>query len=80
MTNACQQHRLTRFTEQVCAVVTPSGEPPTLEDLRDHLKDAGVNDWFWPERLELVETMPRTVTGKIRKVELRERFGAASSG
>ncbi|NUT11744.1 MAG: AMP-binding protein [Nonomuraea sp.] len=68
------------LVEQVCAVVTPSGEPPTLEDLRDHLKDAGVNDWFWPERLEVVEAMPRTVTGKIRKVELRERFGAASSG
>ncbi|MFI6182268.1 AMP-binding protein [Nonomuraea sp. NPDC051191] len=66
------------LVEQVCAVVTPSGEPPTLEDLRAYLKDAGVNDWFWPERLEVVEEMPRTVTGKIRKVELRERFGVAS--
>lgn len=61
--------------EQVCAVVTPSGTPPTLEALRDHLRDAGVSDWFWPERLELVEAMPRTITGKIRKVELRERYG-----
>jgi cyclohexanecarboxylate-CoA ligase len=63
--------------ELVCAVVTPSGEPPTLEDLRTYLEDAGVNAWFWPQRLELVEAMPRTVTGKIRKVELRERFGGA---
>ncbi|MFG1684337.1 AMP-binding protein [Nonomuraea sp. NPDC049269] len=68
-----------KLVELVCAVVTPSGEPPTLEDLRTHLEDAGVNSWFWPERLELVEAMPRTLTGKIRKVELRERFGAASS-
>jgi cyclohexanecarboxylate-CoA ligase len=68
-----------KLIELVCAVVTPTGEPPTLEDLRTHLKDAGVNSWFWPERLEVVEAMPRTVTGKIRKVELRERFGAASS-
>jgi cyclohexanecarboxylate-CoA ligase len=63
--------------ELVCAVVTPSGEPPTLEDLRTYLEEAGVNAWFWPQRLELVEAMPRTVTGKIRKVELRERFGGA---
>lgn len=61
--------------EQVCAVVTASGVAPTLAGLRDHLRDAGVSDWFWPERLELVEAMPRTVTGKIRKVELRERYG-----
>ncbi|MEQ4719543.1 AMP-binding protein [Nonomuraea sp. B19D2] len=66
------------LVELVCAVVTPTGEPPTLEDLRTYMKDAGVNEWFWPERLELVDAMPRTVTGKIRKVELRERFGAAS--
>ncbi|MFI9594919.1 AMP-binding protein [Nonomuraea sp. NPDC052265] len=66
------------LVEQVCAVVAPAGEPPTLEGLRAYLKDAGVNDWFWPERLEVVEEMPRTVTGKIRKVELRERFGVAS--
>lgn len=67
-----------RLTELVCAVVTPSGEPPTLEDLRTYMKEAGVNDSFWPERLELIDTMPRTATGKIRKVELRERFGVAS--
>ncbi|MFI7633115.1 AMP-binding protein [Nonomuraea sp. NPDC049400] len=66
------------LVELVCAVVAPTGEPPTLEDLRTYMKDAGVNEWFWPERLELVDAMPRTVTGKIRKVELRERFGAAS--
>ncbi|MFI6601485.1 AMP-binding protein [Nonomuraea sp. NPDC050536] len=64
--------------ELVCAVVTPSGEPPTLEDLRTYMKEAGVNETFWPERLEVIDTMPRTATGKIRKVELRERFGAAS--
>ncbi len=61
--------------ELVCAVVTPSGDAPTLAELRDHLRDAGVADWFWPERLELVDAMPRTITGKIRKVELRGRYG-----
>ena len=61
--------------ERVCAVVTPSAEPPTLGELREYLSDAGVSEWFWPERLELIEAMPRTITGKIRKVDLRQRYG-----
>ena len=63
--------------ERVCAVVTVSGpEPPTLEELRDFLRDAGISSWCWPERLEVVEAMPRTPTGKIRKIELRKRYAA----
>jgi cyclohexanecarboxylate-CoA ligase len=63
--------------ERVCAVVTASGpELPTLEELRDFLRDAGISSWCWPERLEVVEAMPRTPTGKIRKIELRKRYAA----
>jgi cyclohexanecarboxylate-CoA ligase len=62
--------------ELVCAVVAPQGAPPGLAALRDHLADAGVAELYWPERLELVDTLPKTITGKVRKAELRERFGA----
>jgi cyclohexanecarboxylate-CoA ligase len=62
--------------ERVCAVMTASDDTPTLADLRAYLDDAGVNDWFWPERLELIDAMPRTITGKIRKIDLRERYDA----
>jgi cyclohexanecarboxylate-CoA ligase len=34
---------------------------------------------YWPERLELIEGMPRTPSGKIQKFKLREvaaKFGA----
>jgi non-ribosomal peptide synthetase component E (peptide arylation enzyme) len=63
--------------ERVCAVVCAAGgSPPTLGDLRDYLRDAGISSWYWPERLELIETMPRTPMGKIRKVDLRERYPA----
>jgi acyl-coenzyme A synthetase/AMP-(fatty) acid ligase len=27
---------------------------------------------YWPERLEIVEAMPRTPSGKIQKFKLRE--------
>ncbi len=62
--------------DRVCAVVVPAGESPALAGLADYLRGEGVAEIFLPERLELVETMPRTATGKIRKVELRERYGA----
>ncbi len=63
--------------ERVCAVVVPAGDPPELSELIDYLRDAGVGDLYLPEFLKLVETLPRTATGKVRKVELRERFTEA---
>ena len=63
--------------EAVCAVVTADGEPPTLEELQGHLEALGMMAWFWPVRLEVVDTLPKTASGKIRKVELRERLSRA---
>jgi cyclohexanecarboxylate-CoA ligase len=62
-------------TERVCAVVVPAGDPPDLSELVDYLRGEGVKEVCLPEFLELVNTLPRTATGKIRKVELRQRFG-----
>jgi cyclohexanecarboxylate-CoA ligase len=64
----------THDDETVCAVITPVDEPPRLEELRAYLDEAGMTEWFWPERLELVDALPKTITGKIRKVELQQRF------
>jgi cyclohexanecarboxylate-CoA ligase len=58
----------------ICAVVVPKGEPLSLDELREHVRDAGVMEVHWPERLELVDEFPVTLTGKIRKVELKERY------
>lgn len=60
--------------EMVCAVVAPDGQPPELPALRSHLRSAGVTQMFWPERLEVMDALPRTATGKVRKAELRDRF------
>jgi cyclohexanecarboxylate-CoA ligase len=67
--------------ERVCAVVTTRGDsPPTLEELRDHLRDAGISDWCWPQQLEVVDAMPRTSSGKIRKVDLKARYATIPAG
>lgn len=68
-----------RTGERVCAVVVPKdpGDPVTFESMIDHAKAAGLMTQKLPERLELVDALPRNPTGKILKFELRDRFGGS---
>ena len=48
------------------AVVVPADDPPTLDALREHVKQ--IHPAFMaPRRLLLVETLPRTALGKLRR-------------
>jgi cyclohexanecarboxylate-CoA ligase len=62
--------------DHVCAVVVPGGEPLALEDLHDHLREGGMTEEYYPDRLELVDELPRDPMGKLRKHELRAMFEA----
>jgi cyclohexanecarboxylate-CoA ligase len=64
-----------RLGERACAVVIPEGPAPTLAELTDWLAQAGMAKQFWPERLEVVDAMPKTPSGKVQKFQLRQRFG-----
>jgi cyclohexanecarboxylate-CoA ligase len=65
-----------RLGQRTCAVVVPvSDAAVSLDELCAHLLERGLSKRFLPERLELVEDLPKTASGKVRKVELRERFG-----
>lgn len=62
--------------ERLCAVVVPRpGRAPTLASLCAAL--ARVARYKHPERLELVDALPRSPVGKVLKRALRERFAAA---
>ena len=50
------------------------GTAPTLEMLAGHLRGLGLAAQKWPERVELVDELPRTPMGKVRKADLRIRF------
>jgi cyclohexanecarboxylate-CoA ligase len=63
--------------EHVCAVVVPNGEPPTLEDLLDHLRKCEMTELYYPNRLALVDGLPRDPLGKLRKYQLRAMFETA---
>lgn len=69
-----------RLGERGCAVIVPEGEPPTLDDLRRHLEAAGMAKQYWPERIQILEQMPKTPAGKIQKFVLRERLAEEVGG
>ncbi|WP_405398290.1 AMP-binding protein [Streptomyces microflavus] len=61
----------------IVAVVVPrGGEGPTLAEVRARVTEAGHGARFLPDRVELVPALPKTLTGKVRKAELRERYAA----
>jgi cyclohexanecarboxylate-CoA ligase len=62
--------------EQACAVVvlTSGVREFTMEAMRAFLADKGVARQYWPEWLELIAELPRTASGKIRKLEIRDRL------
>jgi non-ribosomal peptide synthetase component E (peptide arylation enzyme) len=62
--------------ELACAVVVPAAgaDALTMAELKDHLLAAGLITRKLPERLEIVEGLPRNPSGKILKFELQKRF------
>jgi cyclohexanecarboxylate-CoA ligase len=66
-----------RLGERACVVVVPKGDATfTLDEICGYLLEQGLSKHFLPERLELVTELPKTPSGKIRKVELREQYGS----
>ena len=66
-----------RLGERACAfvVLAPGGELD-FASMQAYLDAERVAKAYWPERLELVEAMPRTPSGKIQKFVLRDRVAS----
>ncbi|MCC9689019.1 AMP-binding protein [Streptomyces sp. MNU103] len=64
-----------RYGEEVLACVIPRdpADPLTLAELHAFC-DGRLAHYKVPSRLELLETFPMTVSGKVRKIELLERY------
>jgi acyl-CoA synthetase len=63
------------FGERVCVYVeVKPGATLDLDQLRAHLDQRGVGKELWPERLEILDELPRSSGGKVAKGELRERL------
>jgi len=61
--------------ERACAFVVPAGEPPSLDELTSYLRhERKIAVVKLPERLELIDELPMTATGKVRKFVLRDKL------
>jgi acyl-CoA synthetase (AMP-forming)/AMP-acid ligase II len=58
-------------------VVAAPGASPSLEVIVGHLRAQEVASYKLPERMELVDALPRNPVGKVTKSELRGRWAAA---
>lgn len=66
-----------RLGEGVCAFVIPHpGRSIDVAGAAAWLEQAGLAKQKFPERVELVEDLPRTASGKVQKNVLRERIAA----
>jgi non-ribosomal peptide synthetase component E (peptide arylation enzyme) len=61
-----------RMGEGVCAYIV-ARQPVSVAQLGEFLGQRGLARQKWPERVELVDALPRTASGKIQKNILRDR-------
>ena len=62
-----------RLGERICACVVadPGGENPTLADLVAITRRKGLAKNKWPEHLQIIEALPMTSAGKLRRSVLQ---------
>lgn len=66
-----------RLGERACAFVTVRpGHSFSLEEMGRYLSENQVTRQYHPERLELMEDLPKTPSGKLQKFKLRENAKA----
>ena len=71
-----------RLGERVAAIVRlrDGVTAPALDDVRQHLADAGLAKPKWPESLYVVPDFPRTASGKVQKFRLRQQLREGGLG
>ena len=65
-----------RSGERLCAVVELAPGAPTLDAaaIGAYLGDRGLRRQAWPEQVETLDALPRTVAGKVDKRRLEDRY------
>lgn len=67
-----------RLGERACAFIVPAAGSERLDfaGMQRALDKAGVSKYYWPERLEHIDELPRNAVGKVQKNVLREQAAA----
>ncbi len=67
-----------RWGERPLACVVPVAEGAvTPDEIREHLEGL-IPKWWMPERIELIDEVPKTSVGKFSKKDLRVRFSSTA--
>ena len=66
---------------KACIVLAPGYDPSAelADELKEHVKRVTA-PYKYPREIEFMENLPKTISGKIRRVELREREQQKQSG
>ena len=67
-------HERLQETAAVAVVMAEGADPLTRETMREYLEAKGVAKQYWPERVVVVEDLPRTPSGKIQKYLIRKQL------
>ncbi|WP_433496976.1 AMP-binding protein [Sphaerimonospora sp. CA-214678] len=62
--------------ERVCAYLVSTDPDLGVPELQVHLDGLGVAKYKWPERVEIIGSLPRTQVGKLDKKALRDDIAA----
>jgi len=64
-----------RLGERICTfAVSSDGVFPTISEITAHLAEKGVPKRLWPERIEYIDAIPITSSGKVRRFLLAEEL------
>jgi cyclohexanecarboxylate-CoA ligase len=62
-----------RLGERACVFVVPrAGQAIDLAAVQAHMAEHRVAKQYWPERVETIDALPRTPSGKVQKFKLRD--------
>ena len=59
----------------LAAIVLSDGQHVSADQIREHLTPL-VAKWWLPDRIEFIESIPKTAVGKFKKSVLRDRFSS----
>ncbi|WP_238366892.1 AMP-binding protein [Mesobacterium pallidum] len=69
-----------RMGERGCAFIAVNdGGAFGMDELTEWMAKSGAAKQYWPEAVEVIETMPRTASGKIQKFVLKDQAAKYSS-
>jgi 2,3-dihydroxybenzoate-AMP ligase len=68
-----------RLGERTCAYIVVHGEPLTMAEIQEHFRGLQVATFKWPERIEHLAEIPRTLVGKTDKKRLQAEIAAKTA-